>query len=173
MFYSQGKNVPKKLQPQFRKQMESNDKQLKVKSRHALWVRTQKKPYLSFHLRQQRGQYISEPVSSQVSTELSDVLKGFSPHILTTFIPGCISKDSCDIMLSSCPIDLLMSPAFPPQMPSSVWLMHSLPQLLQISMRALSLVFVSGAEVTTPPLLIRQGHLPELPATVKGKNTAL
>ena len=130
-------------------------------------------PYLSLHFRQCRGQYISEPVSRKVRAELLDIPKGLSPHTLKTFVPGCISKDNFDIMLSSCPIDLLMSNAFLLQMPSNVLHVYSLPLLLQINMRPLNQGFVSGEEVTTPPLLIRQGHLPELPDTVKGKNTAL
>lgn len=172
MFYSQRKNVPMKLQPQFHKQMESNDKQLEGKIRNALQERACKT------ILEPTFQIVQRPVHLRASlkegrAELLDIPKGLSPHTLKTFVPGCISKDNFDIMLSSCPIDLLMSTAFLLQMPSNVLHVYSLPQLLQINMRPLNQGFVSGAEVTTPPLLIRQGHLPELPDTVKGKNTAL
>ena len=90
-------------------------------------------PYLSLHFRQCRGQYISEPVSRKVRAELLDIPKGLSLHTLKTFVPGCISKDNFDIMLSSCPIGLLMSTAFLLQMPSNVLHVYSLPLLLQIN----------------------------------------
>lgn len=116
------------------------------------------KPYLSLHFRQCRGQYISEPVSSKVRAELLDILKELPPHTLKTFVPGCISKDNRHhaILLPYRPFDVH---CLPPSDAFQCFAQALITTAASDQYETLSQVFVSGAEVTTPPLLIRQRHL--------------
>ena len=75
------------------------------------------KPYLSPFIRWRRSPCISYRISLKVSTELLLILKGQPLHILPTFIPGSICKDSFDnnatiLPYRLCVLCLLPSDAF-------------------------------------------------------------